>query len=248
MNYLLLNALRDARFYTPQSALKTEDIDRIGQDYLVWRELLNRLQRSHNEEILKGIGDIPLLGSEELSDPGSLAVWCARLAQRLQQADPQGIYSTEYDLTPDRPTRVITKKIIYGIEATDIYTYDFFRSGEYHRLVKLSERLGADLANGARVEMGGRSYPIGSMREGFERILEEFRDGLQIQRYKGLGEMNPEQLWETTMHSEARSLLQVRIEDAVAADEIFTTLMGDQVEPRREFIEVHALSVGNLDT
>ncbi|MGH8468637.1 MAG: DNA topoisomerase (ATP-hydrolyzing) subunit B [Gammaproteobacteria bacterium] len=248
LSYLLLNALRDARFYTPPSAFKSDDIHRIGQEYLVWRELLNRLQRSHNEEILKGIGDIPLLGSEELSDPGSLAIWCARLDQQLQQADPQGTYSTQYDRAPDRPTRVIAKKIKHGIEATDIYTHDFFKSSEYHRLVELSVHLGASLANGARVEMGGKSYPIASMREGFERTLEEFRDGLQIQRYKGLGEMNPDQLWETTMHTESRSLLQVRIEDAVAADEIFTTLMGDQVEPRREFIEANALSVTDLDT
>ncbi|MGH8508814.1 MAG: DNA gyrase subunit B, partial [Gammaproteobacteria bacterium] len=248
LNYLLLNALRDTRFFVPHATLEARDIERFGQDYLVWRELLNRLQRSHNAEILKGIGDIPLLGSEEISDPESLAVWCASLDQRLQQIDKNAIYSTQYDLTPDQPTRVITKKIIHGVEATDIYTHDFFKSSEYHRLVDLSERLGAGLADGSRVEMGSKSYSIGNMREGFERILEDFRNGLQIQRYKGLGEMNPEQLWETTMHSGSRSLLQVRIEDAVAADEIFTTLMGDQVEPRREFIEVHALSVGNLDT
>ncbi len=248
LNYLLMNGLRDARFYTSDSAFKSDDVHRIGQDYLVWRELLNRLQRSHNEEILKGIGDIPLLSSEELSDPESLAIWCGRLDQRLQQTDPQGTYDTQYDLKADRPARIVTTKTRHGIEATDIYTHDFFNSSEYHRLVELSVHLSAGLANGARVEIAGKSYPIGSIREGFERILDEFRDGLQIQRYKGLGEMNPEQLWETTMHSESRSLLQVRIEDAVAADEIFTTLMGDQVEPRRDFIEVNALSVGNLDT
>ena len=102
--------------------------------------------------------------------------------------------------------------------------------------------------NGAIVRRGDKQQSVATMKDAFDWLLEEAAHGMNIQRYKGLGEMNPEQLWETTMDTAKRHLSKVRIEDAVAADEIFTTLMGDAVEPRREFIEQHALSVENLDT
>ena len=95
---------------------------------------------------------------------------------------------------------------------------------------------------------GKSNIPAGTVIEAVDWLLAEASQGLHVQRYKGLGEMNPEQLWETTMNAATRNLYQVNIEDAVAADEVFTTLMGDQVEPRREFIEAHALTVQNLDT
>jgi DNA gyrase subunit B len=100
----------------------------------------------------------------------------------------------------------------------------------------------------ARLQLGDKEFPVRNLRHAIEQALAEAQRGVSIQRYKGLGEMNPEQLWETTMDASVRNLLHVRIEDAVAADQIFSTLMGDQVEPRREFIETHALAVNNLDT
>ena len=136
--------------------------------------------------------------------------------------------------------------LVHGVEITNIYSPEFFASREYQDLVGLYEQ--RILPEGSRMERGDQAARIDSLKQGFDWLLEEAARGLHVQRYKGLGEMNPDQLWDTTMNARSRVLSQVRIEDVVAADEIFTTLMGDQVEPRRDFIEKNALMVENLDT
>jgi DNA gyrase subunit B len=124
---------------------------------------------------------------------------------------------------------------------------EFFETNEYGHIVSLAAKLHELISAGAYVERGDKQVSIESFAAAIDWLMSEARKGQSVQRYKGLGEMNPDQLWDTTVNPETRRLMQVKIEDAVKADEIFTTLMGDQVEPRREFIERNALTVSNLD-
>lgn len=124
---------------------------------------------------------------------------------------------------------------------------EFFDSAEYRRIVEMSKTLEGLLQPDAYIAKGEQRQDVGTFKQAIEWLLEQARKGQTIQRYKGLGEMNPDQLWDTTINPVSRRLIQVRIEDALAANDIFATLMGDQVEPRREFIERNALAVSNLD-
>jgi DNA gyrase subunit B len=135
----------------------------------------------------------------------------------------------------------------HGIKKDTILSNEFLACADYVHIVDLQQKLKGFIEEGAYIEREQQNQAISSFGEALNWLLEQAKKGVHIQRYKGLGEMNPEQLWETTMDPETRRLLKVRIEDAIVADEMFTTLMGDQVEPRRLFIEDNALAAENLD-
>jgi len=134
-----------------------------------------------------------------------------------------------------------------GVTEEHRFTRNFFLGADYALVANMVDALDGLLEPGSYVQRGERQLAADHFLDAYNWLLSEARRGVDLQRYKGLGEMNPEQLWETTMDPEVRRMLQVTVDDAIGADQIFTTLMGDQVEPRREFIETNALSVVNLD-
>ena len=136
---------------------------------------------------------------------------------------------------------------MHGNKVETVIDHAFLESGDYAQILNTAELITGLIREDAEVKRGETARGIKSFKEGLDWLLGEARGGISIQRYKGLGEMNPEQLWETTMDPTKRILLKVQIEDAISADEIFSTLMGDEVEPRRQFIESNALGVSNLD-
>ena len=222
-------------------------LQEIAREQLLLGGIVKRLSRRILPEVLGAMMHAPLLDTNGSSGVALAREWADALGQRLQvTAQGQDRFHLFVEGRPDDGFAIRIKAILHGVASERRLGSEFFRSAEYRDLVRLSGRLDSPLVDAA-VHKGERRHGVATVREALEWLLADARRGTHIQRYKGLGEMNPDQLWETTMDPEIRRLLRVRIEDAVAADELFTTLMGDQVVPRREFIEENALSVANLD-
>lgn len=219
-------------------------------EYIALEELIERLAKRIPEELLHALRRVEELDEGALADPARLQAWVQSFSQAVGTRTDRAV-RYEVDVLPASDTLPAGVKVtqwIHGLENVIRLDAGFFTRADYKRLASLGRDLDTHCAEGARVVRGERNRLVQSGREVYEWLMSEARRGVAIQRYKGLGEMNPAQLWETTMDPASRRLLQVRVEDVVAADEIFTTLMGDQVEPRRDFIETNALSVTNLDT
>jgi DNA gyrase subunit B len=226
-----------------------EALQSLLQSYRSVMARIDRLTRSWPPLILREMIYLPSLSRDDLSQDRTVDAWCQSLSSVLSEsANASTRYMVEYTHDPER-SLFIPKVIVetHGVSNEFIFSYDFFASGEYRAITDLGQRLQGLLEDGAYIKRGERTLLVDNFEQVVDWLMKESRRGYSIQRYKGLGEMNPEQLWDTTMNPETRRMLRVTIEDAISADQMFNTLMGDQVEPRRDFIETNALAVVNLD-
>ena len=249
--YLTQAALDGTALYSNPEAppLAGEGLAGLVAEYRAVATTIVRLSRLYDSQVLWSMLALETLPVADLSAEETVVSWAAALQEKLQDTRLEG-RSYSCVIRKDTERRLffpVVKLLSHGVESETEYHHEFFGSGEYRALRDMGEKLDGLFEEGGFVRRGEKQLETGQFSEAIDWLMKEAVRGYNIQRYKGLGEMNPDQLWETTMDPETRRMLKVTIEDAIAADQIFTTLMGDQVEPRRDFIEDNALHVANLD-
>ncbi|HJQ61640.1 MAG TPA: DNA topoisomerase (ATP-hydrolyzing) subunit B [Burkholderiales bacterium] len=242
--FLLKLALAEAELYTAAGAqpLSREALEQVAKEYLLAEAVIDRVSKMIDEEVLHALLKQPTV--LDLADESAAVRSAGAITALLLGA------TIKVDAKMDEKTEryvLAISKTQHGIVHHSYIDADFVQSGDYAQIERTARVLQGLLGEGAYIKRGEHTHPVRTFREAIDWVLNEVQRGVSIQRYKGLGEMNPDQLWETTMDPKTRRLLRTQIEDAISADEIFTTLMGDQVEPRRHFIESNALGVRNLD-
>ncbi len=250
-DYLTQNALNGAAFYPAKEApaISPTALEQLVQQCRRSEKIIKRHSRRYPVEVIKRMMYLTLLQPQQFTQEDVMADWASQLQLSLQQLESKTqhfVVDTAFNAETNHfvPRVTITQ---HGISTALLLTVEWFLSKDYKELSALGSQLRGFIDEGARITRGDKTQFVANFDEALAWLLEEAKRGQGIQRYKGLGEMNPEQLWETTMDPTVRRMLQVTIEDAIAADEIFTTLMGDNVEPRREFIEANALQAENID-
>lgn len=247
-NWLIGTALEKIEFYsTPDERMDVERLEGIVKRFQATQEVLDRLSRRFDSTFLKALFYLPEPTREVLRDVDLLNDWVSECVVKLNEnQDTNALFSVDITRVDENVELIVTRKI-HGIEESSIIPESLFHSADYRLIKNLGQELDELVTETSFVKRGEKIFPVTSFGEAVKWMLHEAARGQNIQRYKGLGEMNPSQLWETTMDPTVRRLLRVGIEDAFGADEIFTTLMGDLVEPRRNFIQENALSVDKLD-
>jgi DNA gyrase subunit B len=248
---LLESALENAALQVSADgpAIRDEALADLASRHIAVLAITRRLARRYDQQLLAQLMYQDEVTPARLDDRAWMEQWIAQLAAALNAAAVEGGY--RYALSLDDGEGSLTgiriRRTRHGVGETQEFPVRFFESAEYRKMAQLGNSLKGLITPGGYVQRGEQRHDVTSFEQAMDWLMNEAKKGQSIQRYKGLGEMNPDQLWETTVNPETRRLMQVRIEDAVAADEVFTTLMGDQVEPRREFIERNALTAENID-
>ncbi|PIE45171.1 MAG: DNA topoisomerase (ATP-hydrolyzing) subunit B [Gammaproteobacteria bacterium] len=252
LNQLILNNAIDSVRLIPETdapAISSTALEKMATDYTGVNDIIVRLGNRYDINLLKKMMEIPVMSKEGLTDQEYVRIWAGDLKKVLADSEDNG---TQYDISviPSGEESFSVAIAMKRFNNTTHYLLNnaFFQSAEYQKMANLAHQLDGLLAASAVLECGKEEYPVGSFSEVMDILMKVGAQGYVIQRYKGLGEMNPGQLWETTMDPESRILLQVNIEDAVEADRIFTTLMGEEVEPRKAFIEENSINATNIDT
>jgi DNA gyrase subunit B len=244
--YLLESAIKEATLLTKKggSNLTGEALGEIARQMVLTEAVIRRIAPHYDEAVLRAILHV---GAIDLTSEAKAEKVAQAIRERLINKSTE---KSEVIVSLDEETKsykLAVNKFVHGNLESCVIDALFLSSGDYQQLLKTSQMLDGLVGEGAVIQRGEKSESISNFKEALDWLLGEAKHNLNIQRYKGLGEMNPEQLWETTMDPNVRRLLKVQIEDAISADEIFSTLMGDQVEPRRAFIENNALGASNLD-
>jgi DNA gyrase subunit B len=239
--YMLKSALNNAALYPAADELpiQSEALELLAKQYFLAEAVIDRLSRFTAPEASHALLILPALSLDDLEQAQSsakqLETACGGSIKVMVEIDEAGEY------------RLCLEKTYHGNHSVSYMDKDFLNGSDYVQIRQAAEILNGLIKPTAYIARGEQKRAVSSFKQAIEWLLDEAKRSVNIQRYKGLGEMNPSQLWETTMDVKNRILLRVRIEDAISADEIFTTLMGDVVEPRRAFIEKNALGVKNLD-
>jgi len=251
LSYLMQTALHEAAFYprADAPAISAQALESLALDYQRSRKILDRLSKRYPKEVLWKLVFVPKLDFAVLQNETSIKSWAESLKGPMEVLNTSGQHY-EWKVNWHEEKKLFypsLHRMQHGAEEIIFFYPEFFQSRDYQTITALCEKMKDCVEEGAYVKRGEKIKPVSSFEEALLWLIEEGKKGQSVQRYKGLGEMNPDQLWETTMDPVSRRLLKVSIEDAVAADQLFTTLMGDNVEPRREFIESNALDVSNID-
>lgn len=248
---MLMTSALDSVAFCPSREVRItgDDMLQLVNEYNAVRMIIKRYSKRYPVDFLEVLLEIPAINETVLTNKQEMETICAKIQARLNQENStHAYYEIELEQETERHWWLPKLKMTsHGVLHTILINKDLFLSLDFRKLIDFGVKLNSMIKEGAYVERDGKQHMVQSFAQAMHWLIAEAKKGQSIQRYKGLGEMNPEQLWETTMDPATRCFLQVRVEDAVAADKIFTTLMGDEVEPRRQFIETNALEVNNLD-